>query len=251
MRFVFIAEGEDPDTSVSKQGADAFVGELDRGLALSDYVIRELSAEVDLSTVDGKARFAELARPLLGKIAAGVYRDLLLQSLADTVGLPPDRLEKNLGAEPGKATPTGGRKPASLGRSRAQSGRPSVVRRAITLLLNHPEAGARLDVEKIAEIERPGIDLLEELIETVQDEPNIRTAGLLERWRHDEQGRHLGKLAATEVPSGGDFDAAAELSDCLEQIAAAGRRDRIDFLIEKQRLEALSDDELSELRQLS
>ncbi|MEO1203185.1 MAG: DNA primase [Pseudomonadota bacterium] len=252
LRFVFLPEGEDPDTFVSQHGADAFVAELDQGLALSDYVIRELSAEVDLDTVDGKARFAEMAKPLLGKIAPGVYRDLLLQSLANTVGLPPDRLEKNLGAEARAASRSGGSgQRSAFARSRAQSGRPSAVRRAITLLLNHPEAASRLDVEKLAGIKRPGIELLEKLIETVQDEPNIRTAGLLERWRHDEQGRHLGKLAATEVPDGGDFDPAAELDECLDQIAAAGRRDRIDFLIEKQRLEALSDDELSELRQLS
>ncbi len=250
VRFVFLPEGEDPDTFVSEKGADAFIAELDRGLMLSDYIIRELAGEVDLSTVDGKARFAEQARPLLGKVGAGVYRDLLLQSLAETVGLPPDRLEANLGAAAARA-PGAGRRPSAFARSRAKSGRPSVVRRAITLLLNHPGAGARLDVEKLAGIRRPGIDLLEKLIETAQDEPNISTAGLLERWRHDEQGRHLGKLAAVELPADDDFDPAAELAECLDQIAAAGRRERIDFLIEKQRLEALSDEELSELRQLS
>jgi len=251
LRFVFLPEGEDPDSYVSSQGADAFVDALDNGLALSDYVIRELASAVDLATVDGKARLAELARPLLGKVPPGVYRDLLVKSLAETVGLSPERLEKNLGA-------AGSDMPRSLprhrqtgaSRSRGSGGRPSVVRRAIALLLNHPEAAARLDVEKLAGIRRPGIDLLQKLIETVQEEPNIRTAGLLERWRHDEQGRHLGKLAAVELPADDDFDPAAELDECLDQLAAAGRRERIDFLIEKQRLENLSDDELMELRQL-
>ena len=84
-----------------------------------------------------------------------------------------------------------------------------------------------------------------------QAEPNITTAGLLERWRHDEQGRHLGKLAVFEVPSEDEFDAAAELRACLDQLAATGRRDRIEILIEKQRLNSLSDDERAELRQIS
>jgi DNA primase len=130
-------------------------------------------------------------------------------------------------------------------------GRPSVVRRAITLLLNQPSAGSKLDVEKLAGVSRRGIDLLQDLIETVQVEPNITTAGLLERWRHDEQGRHLGKLAALEVPDDEDFDAGEELAACLEQLAVAGRRERIDLLIEKQRLSQLSDEERAELRQLS
>ena len=126
-----------------------------------------------------------------------------------------------------------------------------MVRRAITLLLNHPQAGDRLDIEKLAGIDRPGVGLLHDLIETVQSEPNITTAGLLERWRHDEEGRHLGKLAAGEVPAEEDFDAAAELAACLDQLVAAGRRDRINYLIEKQRVNSLTDEELAELRWLS
>ena len=88
------------------------------------------------------------------------------------------------------------------------------------------------------------------MIETTQQEPNITTAGLLERFRHDEQGRHLGKLAATELPADDEFDAAAELIECLDQLAQAGRKARIEFLIEKQKLSGLSEDEKSELRAL-
>jgi DNA primase len=136
-------------------------------------------------------------------------------------------------------------------RTAIKGDRPSVVRRAITLLLNHPQAADKLDIEKLAGVNRPGAKLLHDLIETVQSEPNITTAGLLERWRHDDEGRHLGKLAAGSVPDEDEFDAAAELVACLEQLALAGRRERIDFLIEKQRDSALSDEELAELRQLS
>jgi DNA primase len=117
-------------------------------------------------------------------------------------------------------------------------------------VLNYPDAGRRADVEKLAGVGRKGADLLHSLIETVQAEPNITTAGLLERYRHDEQGRHLGKLAASELPADEEFDAAAELAECMDQLAHAGRRERIDFLIEKQRVSGLSDDEKSELRHL-
>ncbi|MCH7898660.1 MAG: hypothetical protein IIC62_04855, partial [Proteobacteria bacterium] len=133
----------------------------------------------------------------------------------------------------------------------AFSGKPSIVRRAITLLLNHPEAGAKLDVEKLEDVGRPGIELLLRLIETVQEDPTITTAGLLERWRHDDEGRHLGKLAAVELPNDEEFDPAAELHDCLDKLALAGRRKRVNLLIEKQRVNTLSDEERAELRQLS
>jgi DNA primase len=125
-----------------------------------------------------------------------------------------------------------------------------VVRHAIALVLNYPAAGRKADLERLAGVGRKGTDLLQALIETVQAEPNITTAGLLERFRHDEQGRHLGKLAAAELPADDEFDAAAELSECLDQLAQAGRKARIEFLIEKQRASGLSEDEKSELRTL-
>jgi DNA primase len=253
IRFVFLPEGHDPDTFVNEFGAAAFVDAADRGVALSDFLIGELASQVDMQTVDGKARLAELARPLVNSVPPGVYRELLLGSLADTVGLSAAKLGKMLQST-GPGASDSSHAPHKLrpgaGRTAARSGQPSVVRRAITLLLNHPAAADKLDVEKLAGLNRPGIDVLQELIETVQADPNINTAGLLERWRHDERGRHLGKLAAVEVPDEEEFDPALELAACLEQLALAGRRERIDFLIEKQKLNPLTDDEKSELRQI-
>ncbi len=252
IRFVFLPEGHDPDSYVNELGSDAFVKALDNGVALSDFLIGELASQVDMTTIDGKARLAELAKPLIHRIPQGVYRELLIDSLADSVGLSPGKLEKMLGNAKDRAGIAAAQPHTSTRRRQAATGggRPSVVRRAITLLLNHPRAVDKLDIEKLAGVNRRGVELLHDLIETVQEDPHITTAGLLERWRHDEEGRHLGKLAAIEVPEEEDFDPAAELEACLDQLALAGRRERIDFLIEKQKLSSLSDDEKSELRAL-
>ena len=232
-------------------GTDAFLRALDDGVALSAFLIEELASQVDMKTVDGRARLAELARPLVNKIPGGVYRELLVESLAESVGMSGAKLEKILGSgDAGSRTtgPTGEKR--QVGRRRSRDGQPSVVRRAIALVLNYPAAGHRAHIEKLADVRRKGTDLLLALIETVQAEPNITTAGLLERFRHDEQGRHLGKLAATELPEDEEFDAAAELAECIDQLALAGRKERIDFLIEKQKLRGLSEAEKAELRQL-
>ena len=253
IRFVFLPEGHDPDSFVNEHGADTFMKIMDEGLALSEFLIQELASQVDMKTVDGRARLAELAGPLINTIPTGVYRELLIDSLAEAVGLTAAKLDKLL-ADGSASGATGQAHGSSVVRKRqpaSVAGSPSVVRRAITLVLNHPEAGQKLDMEQLGGVNRPGVDLLAALIEIVQAEPNITTAGLLERWRHDENGRHLGKLAAMDVPSDEDFDAGAELADCLTQLATAGRKDRITFLIEKQRVDSLTDDEISELRQLN
>ena len=251
VRFVFLPEGQDPDSYVNEYGTDAFLEAIDNGVALSEFLIEELAGQVDMGTVDGRARLAELARPLVGKIPPGVYRELLVGSLAEAVGLTAARLEKMLGTDqPRSATGRPGASGRPVSAPRPAKGQPSVVRHAIALVLNYPEAGRNADIEKLAGVGRKGTDLLQALIETVQAEPNITTAGLLERFRHDEQGRHLGKLAATELPADDEFDAAAELIECLDQLAQAGRKARIEFLIEKQKLSGLSEDEKSELRAL-
>ena len=251
IRFVFLPEGQDPDSYVNENGAEAFVQLLEAGLPLSEFLIRELASQVDMDTIDGRAKLAEMARPLVNRIPVGIYRELLLESLAESVGLSATKLEKMMiaGAQAVDRSVHAG--PAAIPRRRrsATSGGPSVVRRAITLVLNYPEAGKNLDVEMLAGVQRAGVDLLTTLVETVQSEPNITTAGLLERWRHDEKGRHLGKLAAAAMPMDEEFDAAAELDECLQQLSLAGRRERIEFLIEKQRVTGLTDDEKSELTQ--
>jgi DNA primase len=250
VRFVFLPEKQDPDSFVQENGAAAFEKELDDGVPLSDFLVQELASGVDMTSVDGRARLAELARPLVALVPAGVFRELLMETLAESVGLSAFKLEALLtnGAPDKKRSTSSTRNRRATGLSR--SGKPSVLRRAITLLLHHPQAAKDLNIEALAELQRPGADLLRDLIENVQADPNITTAGILERWRNHEQGQHLGKLAMIEVPQDDDFDAAAEMADCLQQLAIAASRDRIDTLIEKERLDSLDEAEISELREL-
>lgn len=250
VRFTFLPDQQDPDSFVNEFGANAFVEALDKGMRLADYLIGELAAQVDLHSVEGRARLAELARPLVAKLPAGVYRELVVDSLAERVGLSTAKLEHLLKAGEDATVTARESRPLSRIRKVGSQGGPSVIRRAITLLLNSPGAGERVDAEKLAEVNRPGAGLLIRLIETVQADPTITTAGILERFRHDEEGRHLGKLAAVEIPDEDDFDAAAELDQCLDQLKLAARKERIDFLIQKQRDSSLSADEIAELRQL-
>lgn len=252
VRFVFLPDGQDPDSYVQENGADAFMKALDNALPLSDFLIEELSAQVDMESVDGRARMVELARPLLSRIPPGIYLELLIKRLAEIVGLPGHELKSILskgdGTDKGKPSP----KPTPFRpRPATNPGQPSIVRRAITLIIQHPEAAANIDIEKLAGISKPGADLLHDLIETIQSDPDMTTAGMLERFRNHADGQHLGKLAAMEMPESDDFDATAELTDCVIQLAHAAQRERINSLIEKQRLGSLSATEKDELRELT
>jgi DNA primase len=72
----------------------------------------------------------------------------------------------------------------------------SPVRQAITMLIQHPELHQdAIDVAKINWMTQPGLPILVNLLETLQDSPHLTTAQLLERWRDNENGPHLQKLA--------------------------------------------------------
>src|SRR2546429_2885000 len=114
IRFLFLPEGHDPDTRVGAEGGGAFEQRLQGALPLSEYLVRELSEQSELAHADGRARFAESARPLFAKVPEGVYRELLLERLAEVVGLAPARLDE-LWASGRGPTPAGQAAPRTAG----------------------------------------------------------------------------------------------------------------------------------------
>ena len=253
IKFVFLPDGQDPDSYVQELGTASFESLLQNAVALSDFLLDEISSQVDLSSVDGRARLAELARPLVAKIPTGVYRELLVEQLAEIVGISAVKLEAILIADKvaeKHAARGPGDRPPGVARGTRKKGNPSLVRRAITLLLHFPNAAGRLDVEQLSDVSKPGVTFLRELIEMVQSEPNMTTARMIERWRNHSEGRFLGELAAVEIPADDDFNAAAELASCIAQLSDAGRREHIEKLVEKERLGSLSAEQKNELLQL-
>ena len=97
----------------------------------------------DLASVDGRARLAELARPLLARVPPGVYRELLLERLAAEVRMPAGRLARAAGGtEPARRAGSGGDPHAAPASVRARSaGRQPLLTQAIMLVLHHPCRG--------------------------------------------------------------------------------------------------------------
>jgi DNA primase len=247
IRFMFLPDGEDPDTLVQKEGAGAFELRLAEALPLSRFLIQELESQVDsLDSVDGRAKLAELARPMLNRIPMGIYRELMLDELASQVGMPPDRLAALLFDQPKPQPST-----AVQSRPSADLGRSNLVRRALELALHYPSAAAQLEVSPaLLRVEKKGISLLASILEDCRGNPHITTAGLLERWREEPEAPHLGKLAGGELLIDPE-QAARELSDSLDKLVReAGPDQRTDWLLRKAAESGLEPAEKEELRDL-
>ncbi|USE37417.1 DNA primase [Endozoicomonas sp. SCSIO W0465] len=93
-RFLFLPQGEDPDTMVRQEGAEGFIERIkSQAISLDNLLFRELESELDLTTMDGRARLAKLAQPYIDKLPEGLFRQLLLKKLSDRTGLDTHYLE--------------------------------------------------------------------------------------------------------------------------------------------------------------
>ena len=255
IRFLFLPDGQDPDSLVGQEGRESFEARLAGALPLSEYLVRELAQQSDLTNADGRARFAEAARPLFLKVPEGVFRELLLERLAEVVGLNPRRLGElwtpAAAATAPQAPPTPLRRPSA--RATLGAGRGSLVRQAIVRLLHHPQIALEVEAAERAGLEaseEPGVALLRELLDELRAHPAQIPAQVVQRWSGREGAEALQKLLEREEVITNAPAAAGELKGALAKLAelAAGRR--LAALEAKSRDSALSEDELKEFQVL-
>ncbi len=250
IKFVFLPEKDDPDTYVKKNSATAFEKELDDGLDLSDFLIEKLAKDIDMKSIDGRARLAEKTKPLINQIPKGIFKELILEKLSEAIGLSTAKLNKLLVNQDYQLARNGRSRIISKLPKKKLKGGPSVIKKAITLILNYPSIANDINHEKIGKNAKPGVEILKKLVTTIQEKPQITTAGLIELWRDDPEGKFLGQLAISELPENEDFNAKDELQDCLHQIMRDNHKARITHLINKQSNNELASDEKKELKDL-
>jgi DNA primase len=231
--FLFLPDGEDPDSLVRAEGQAGFEERLKAATPLSEFFFNELGKDVNLSSLDGKARLAERARPLLGQIPDGAFRDLMLGEL-DRLTNVKIRLESAQHETPHKP-------------SRPQER--SLVRTAVALLLQNPGfAAATESATPFSTLRQPGIPLLVELIALCRERPEISTGVIVDHFAERAEGKALQKLAVMDFFAGGEDQWKAEFLDALAQLDRQTLQQRIDDLMAKQASEGLSDEEKTELR---
>jgi DNA primase len=253
IRFLFLPDGHDPDSLVGEEGAEAFERRLDTTLPLSEYLIRELSEQSDLTHADGRARFSESARPLWSKLPEGVYRELMLARIAEVVGIAPQRLQELWAAgNPGLA-PAPPPQPKRVPVRNVSGGRGSLVRQAVLRLVSYPAIALEVSDEERAALdacEEPGIELLRELIDNLRTHPAQNSAQVIERWSGRPGGDSLEKLLQREQIVADAVAAAGELHGALGELAYRVVVGRLKALEEKSRSTRLEPEELLEFQSL-
>jgi DNA primase len=249
LKFMFLPEGHDPDTLVAEEGAEAFENRLNTSLPLSEYLIQQLKADVDLRSVDGRAKLKALAAPLFARMPEGIYREMLADRLATQVGMPASTLKRSFGSESPKRAASERPEPAGQRHGRISVGRGNLLTQAITLVLHHPAAAAAVpNPQALENLTKPGVAVLKELLLQAVAVANPSTAMLIERWRELPEYGRLSELAMSEPLVADAESAAKELHMAVEKLLEEyGPGRRMDELLRKAEELGLNYDEKAEL----
>lgn len=187
--FVFLPEGEDPDTVVREQGADAFNALVADACSVGRYFLERLQAGLDLGTVDDRATLAELALPLVGQLPDGELRAVLLRELARLTHTDLAHLEhRTAGAGERVAR-------AAVAPTQTES---KLATTLLRLLVRRPRALAGLDDSERQQLLDAAEGTLREVLGFLAEQPEADTTMLLGRFVGDPVHPQLAALCAGE-----------------------------------------------------
>ena len=265
--FLFLPEGEDPDTLIRHEGIEGFEQRLKQAMPLSEFFFAHQEEGTNLASADGRARLAEKCKGMIAGIPEGSFRDRMVEMLTEKTvswssirgaaqslqegakALLEDRLTVARGGTPEwtrTSLPAG--IPKTMGTANAKPRR-SVVRSAIALLLQQPGLVQLIEPPYLfGALRQPGVELLMELIALCRLRPDITTGALLERFEGREESAALHKLALLEFPADAE-QCRAEFVDALEQLNRQTLQQRTDELSARQADGTLTEAEKAELRE--
>lgn len=242
-RFLFLPEGQDPDSYIREFGQQGFDAQVEQASTLTSYLFDSLLAECNIRSLEGRAQFLDRLRPYFAQIPLQSLKDQILAEVEQRLGQQVDaRMLRLLGED----------KPSEPSRQRLPEQHWTPTRLAINLLLKKPALGASTGIQhELADSGIPGVDLLLRILDILHEEPEVSTQNLLARFEGDEHEGHLYKLAAMEPPVENDESLDRMFADCLKRLQKQYIDLRQKRLIAKlQSGEALSEAEKQEHRDL-
>ena len=243
IRFLFLPMGEDPDSYVRKIGKEAFESALSLdSVALTDYLLDHLSKQYNVSSREGKSRFIEETGKLIKDMPDSLIKDQLMADVAKLTSVDLELLkQRKIGSNTVE--------PQQLfSRLKDREVHQTPIRFAITLLLNKPDLASEVeDPEQIALFDLPGARFLATLIETIEENPHVNAAGLLDRWRNTEYEASLVSLMKWQPESENDEMLTKEFQDCMRQIRKKAHELKLENLLHKERTTGLDDIEKKDL----
>jgi len=246
--FLFLPDGEDPDSYVQKFGKDSFEGLIDQALPLSVYLFQRLSEGINLQTSEGRTKLVENSKPLLAQITAPILSLMLIKRLAELSGINQDELESLLQIKRVSSPSRRGRvlRPSPM----------SPCRWLIQVLLHDPGYSSKLDRELLSKYVENSDEMaaLLSLIEFIDAHPiigeNTAIPSAITYFHNSPHRELLEKAESATLSWDNEIDLEAEFNGALARLQEMQRKQRMTKLQNKS-LSILTSDEKKELQRLA
>jgi len=250
LSFLFLPQGDDPDTCVRRLGRNAFEKLLGDAQPLSQFLLRELSSRADLNTHEGRARLLQEARPLLKQVAAPLFSLMLRKQLAQMSGITQQELDAQFQVKSNVAAAVPRRSPPV---------QRSIVRSLIELVMSHPEFSRLVErsalepAGSIAGINQAELKTLAALLEAAaRGETVVNWPEYFRGSEHEELLRRIEpELLKRQEDNWSAEEAAAEFSGGWAQLLEIVRRGQLAALIEKAKKQGLTSEDKDRYRYLT
>ncbi|MGD9590884.1 MAG: DNA primase [Candidatus Berkiella sp.] len=246
VRFVFLPQGEDPDSYVRQYGANAFLSLVKNGTPLSEYFFATLSAKIAPNSVDSRAHLASVARPLIETIPKGIFKEMMFEQLANLVSSTPQVVR-------GEKAFRSFYSPKGQTRLKVAPPPPPMETAylASAMLLRAPNLHALIGAQSVLvqEIQAPGIALFHFLCNLLSQDP--ATPSTVMHQKLQENNFEVARLKACEtkiamVPNEG---LEAEFLGAIKRLEVVGREQMMEKLILKAKNRELSEQEKEMLKE--
>jgi DNA primase len=241
IRFLFLPDGEDPDSLIRKEGKAEFEQRLQTASSLSTFFFQTLSKQSDMSTMEGRARFAAQALNHIKELPAGIFQGILLDELSKRARVDRNELKAQVKqpGDPSIAAISATAKPLTEDQPKLKLAAP--VRTVLTLLVQQPSL-AKLITTPLPETKLAGVRFLTQLVTLINTRTEMNTGQLLEYWRGQKEEGFVAKLAQTDliVPEEGLQN---EFLGALRQVKLLIFDEEISYLMAKAADEPLTDEE--------
>lgn len=249
LRFLFLPDGEDPDTYVRSNGKAAFEDLLAKAEPLSRFLLDELCANVDINTSEGRARLMQQAKPLVKQIAAPMLSLLIRKELAQLAGVSQQELDANFEIR-AQAAPAPAR--------RAAPATQSILRTVLELLIVEPRFAALIRRDDltgavgVAGVDQADLQALDAVLEATGSGEAVINLGELFRGSPHEAAVRQAEAGALRwqdrTLEPGEFE--AEFRGAWEQAMVLIRKARINALLEKSKRQGWNSEEQAQYRLL-
>jgi len=237
-RFLFVPDGDDPDSLVRREGQKKFESRIDAALELSEFFFQTLESDLKLESIEGRAALSKQAVPLIANITDGVFKQLIIKELSSRTGLDTERLIGVTGLD--REQPGLGRA-VGVPRRQRQLKQSKLGEHAMSILLRQPPVAKLLDEEDLAKLDGvPEWQLLVEIVRWVKRENNISPMLLLSHYQESAYFEYLRELAEQD-PMLSQDQLADEFLDTLRKMLLEGDAQQKQRVIDELSRKSLSE----------